>query len=132
MNTYSFSKLERLKSRKKIASLFERNESTFSFPVRLIFQLDEENVSPTHVQFSASVSRRKFKKAVDRNRIKRLMREAYRLQKLPLTTYCKENGIYLSMMGIYVGNEILSYRSIYKSMGNNINLLIAQLEKTID
>tara|TARA_R110000787_G_scaffold6697_9_gene23293 strand:- start:12372 stop:12764 length:393 start_codon:yes stop_codon:yes gene_type:complete len=73
-------KQERLKSRKLIGRLFEEGESIKKFPFRLVY-LKTEHTSKSPVQASFSVPKRNFKKAVDRNRIKRLLREAYRLEK---------------------------------------------------
>jgi ribonuclease P protein component len=73
-------KKERLKSRKLIGRLFEEGTSIKNFPFRLVY-LSTEITSVFSVKASFSVPKRNFKKAVDRNRIKRLIREAYRLEK---------------------------------------------------
>tara|TARA_B110000003_G_scaffold42848_2_gene40219 strand:- start:27922 stop:28293 length:372 start_codon:yes stop_codon:yes gene_type:complete len=73
-------KKERLKSRKLIGKLFDEGESIKKFPLRLVF-LKIDSLSVFSVRASFSVPKKKFKKAIDRNRIKRLLREAYRLEK---------------------------------------------------
>ena len=73
-------KKERLKSRKLIGRLFEEGTSIKNFPFRLVYIITDP-ISITSVKASFSVPKRNFKKAVDRNRIKRLIREAYRLEK---------------------------------------------------
>lgn len=85
---YKLGKQARLKSRKAIDQLFKDGKSFTVFPFRVIYQFTKLPVSPDAFQLQAgfSVSKRHFKKAVDRNRIKRLMREAYRLQKNELET----------------------------------------------
>ena len=70
-------KKERLKSRKLIERLFEEGTSIKNFPYRLVYIVTEKSSN----QSSFSVPKRNFKKAVDRNRIKRLIKEAYRLEK---------------------------------------------------
>lgn len=75
---YTFSKSERLTNIKLIESVFANNQSVKSFPLIFIYQ-SVETEQPYQVLFS--VSKKKFKRAVDRNRIKRLMRETFRLNK---------------------------------------------------
>ena len=72
-------KKERVKSKKLIGKLFEEGKSIKKYPFRLIFLIQDKN-SLLKNQASFSVPKRNFKKAVDRNRIKRLIKEAYRLE----------------------------------------------------
>ena len=81
--TFSYNKFEKLKSRKQIELLFAQGKSISSFPVK-VFYLPVVHTPEHPVQVGVGVSARNFKKAVDRNTIKRRMREAYRLHKLPL------------------------------------------------
>ncbi len=90
-----------------------------------MYSQPENNSS--HLQCGFSVSSKKFKRAVDRNRIKRLMREAYRLQKSSLQHDLEENGRYLVVFMIYTGNEIPSYDYIFEKTGT----AIIRLEKII-
>lgn len=76
----TYPKKEKLKSKKLIDQLFTEGQSVSAFPLRLVYMpttFDEDVIAKTGV----SVSKRNFKTAVDRNRIKRLLREAYRLNK---------------------------------------------------
>jgi ribonuclease P protein component len=76
---FGFGRAEKLKSRKSIEELFAQGRSFPAYPLRVVYRfLPAEQGS---IQAGVSVSKRYFKKAVDRNRLKRLMREAYRLQK---------------------------------------------------
>jgi len=73
----TFKKGERLSSEKSIATLFAEGDSFFQYPFKVVYK-KEQSTYPFSVQLLISVSKRNFKKAVDRNKIKRLIREAYR------------------------------------------------------
>ena len=77
---FSYPKIEKLKSKKIIDLLFSEGKSVGKYPLRLVYvQHDfEENVP---LKMGVSVSKKYFKKAVDRNYYKRLLRESYRLNK---------------------------------------------------
>ena len=112
----TFSKNERLCSTKVINSLFDRknsaNEGVFAYPIRVVCKPSEE----TNTQVLFSVPKRQFKHAVDRNLIRRRMKEAYRLNKELLT-----KPYYISF--IYVGKVIESYAAIEKGMKNSLKKL---------
>lgn len=105
----SFSKIERLSSKKSIDELFLRGDSKTQFPLKMIYHFtDFESPFPARVVFV--VPKKKHKRANKRNVIKRRMREAYRLNK---------SGFYLQMaskkvdlMFICLSNEELSYKTI--------------------
>ena len=80
----TFGKQEKLKSRKLIERLFEEGKSVKKYPIRLVY-LQTDHTSDLPAQVGFSVPKRHFKRAVDRNRIKRLLREAYRIQKKNFT-----------------------------------------------
>ena len=77
---YTLGKEERLKSRKLIDQLFKEGKSFSSFPFRVVWKY-LPSASDSFLKAGFTVSTKHFKKAVDRNRIRRLMKEAYRLQK---------------------------------------------------
>lgn len=78
---YSFPKSEKLTGKKQIASLFQKSSpSLFAYPFKLVYTT-ENNEKELLPQVLISVSKRNFSKAVDRNRIKRQIREIYRLHK---------------------------------------------------
>jgi len=107
---HTFSKEERLKSQKDIAELFSCGKSLFSYPVKWVY-LEKEGDRNPPVRMGVSVSRRRWKRAVDRNRIKRLLREAYRLNKSKIVSTLSENE-YLNGMLLYVAKEKLSLLQI--------------------
>lgn len=87
MTEFSFSKKDKLKSKTDIDLLFSKGSSVKKYPIRIIYYLEESD--QTIKKVGVSVSKRHFKKAVDRNRIKRLLREAYRLNQQLIP--CPEN-----------------------------------------
>ena len=86
------------------------------YPLRLVWRPMERRRSDFPVQMTVSVSKKRFKRAVDRNRIKRLVREAYRLQKPQLYEQLGETDEQLAWMIIFVGKEMPEYRRVEKAM----------------
>jgi ribonuclease P protein component len=68
------------------------------------------------LQAGVTVSSRTFKKAVQRNRVKRVLREAYRLQKLPLQSAIEQTGKHLVLFFIYTGKELPVYGDVYEKI----------------
>ncbi len=119
---YTFRKDEKLKSRKTIEQLFKEGNSFSNFPFRVLWKFTEARTSPLQTGFA--VSSKHFKKAVDRNRIKRLMREAYRLQKNKLDAALKIHKRQLAVFFIYVGNELPEYDLIFDKTIHVLDRLI--------
>ena len=82
------------------------------------------------LQFGVSVSKKYFKKAVHRNRIKRLIREAYRIQKLPLQQLLKDRAKPLQLFIIYTGKELPDYNLIYTKVAEALERLQKIIAKT--
>ena len=118
--TYTLGKKERLKSRKAIDQLFTTGKSFSLFPFKVIYKKEEtKSVTSTDKEFlkaAFSVSKRNFKKAVFRNRIKRVMREAYRLQKVELQQQLQQSNKSLSVFILYVSTELPEYKIVVSKM----------------
>lgn len=121
---FTLNKRERLKSRKAIDALFSSGRKFSMSPFRVFFLLDSEAL-----KFGIGVSSRNFKKAVDRNRIKRLAREAYRLQKNELSCYLKEKKIGLNIFFIYTEKEMPEYKQVFEKMNKALIKLLYLLNE---
>lgn len=113
---FSLSKNERLKSKKQIDALFLTGEAFFVFPYKVKYCFKATDNSITELKFAVSVPKKNFKKAVDRNRLKRLSREAYRLHKAVLEDALTINQKSFNAMFIYTHNELLTYTEVEKAM----------------
>ena len=118
----SFGKKEKLKSKIIIDRLFAEGNSLKKYPLRLIF-LPLDNPAEAVNKTGVSVPKRNFKRAVDRIKIKRLMREAYRKNKY-LVTSNLENSY--ALMFIYTGREINDYSRIYRATQDLLKNLVEQ------
>lgn len=102
---FTFKKEERLCSKKLFEELAAGKNSFFSHPLKLIWLQKETLPCDVPVQAAFTVPKRLFKKAVDRNRIKRIMREAYRLNKHVLYEYCNESNSKFALLFVYVAKD---------------------------
>lgn len=117
-----FVKEERLKSLKTISLLFKEGRSFPCYPLRLIYvEIDstlKEHSFP--IQFSLTVPKKNFKHAVDRNLLRRRIREAYRLNKKTLYDFIENHdvlrGKHYAFMVMYVAKEELPYAEIEKGI----------------
>ena len=123
MGKHTFSKHEKLTKENWIKELFERGSSFNLYPFRLIFRAHPDLESPTH-QVLITVSSRNFKRAVDRNSVKRRIREAYRLNKESLITPKK-----LLLAYIYVAKEILPSAIIHENLIRANEIIVRRNEK---
>lgn len=103
----TYPKTEKLKKQKHIDLLFSEGKSVSKYPLRLVYVALNENEVP--IEFGVSVSKRYFKRAVDRNYFKRVLRETYRLNKELLHSNLKQP---YAMMFFYQTKERLSYAEI--------------------
>jgi ribonuclease P protein component len=122
---FTLKKAERLKRRKIIEQLFSEGRAVTAFPIRVQYKMIEQLGVPLQAGFS--VSSRNFKKAVDRNRIKRLLREAYRLQKNPLQEALQTKQQQLALFLIYTGKELPEYSLVYEK----VQVVLKKLLQTV-
>ena len=117
MGNFTFSKHERLSKKKEIESLFAQGKSFNLPPLRVISKPNPDQSILNH-QVLFTVPTRNFKRAVDRNLIKRRLREAYRLNKSKLTLATK-----LLVAYIFTAKNILPYKIIEEKLVQSLNKL---------
>ncbi len=100
----TFKKVERLSGKTVLADLFKNGKSVKAFPFVLLYKAYESD-KDFPARLAISIPKRKVKSAVKRNRIRRMVREAYRLQKQPFYDVLKSHHQQLAMLIIFVGNE---------------------------
>lgn len=113
---YTLGADKRLKSQKSIDRLFVEGKRLHKFPITAVYYREESETST--YQIAVSVPKRLFKKAVDRNLLKRRLREAFRLNQDKLNLNSK-----LEVMFIYMAREKLDYKKIERSMVVLLGLL---------
>jgi ribonuclease P protein component len=113
---YTFGKKERLSQKKQIDRLFNEGRTFHLSPLKVIY-LSGDDSSEYPVRILIAIPRRKFRNAVDRNRLRRLIRESYRLNKHLLLSFLEKAESKLDMGFIYTGNDKdIAYPPIEKSM----------------
>ncbi|MCB0760972.1 MAG: ribonuclease P protein component [Flavobacteriales bacterium] len=111
MDSNSFGRDEKLKSRKQIERLFREGKSIRQYPVMLVW-IESDRVESIPVQTGFVVSKRNFKRAVDRNKIKRQMREVFRTHKHGLYEAVGGKGMTIDLMWIYTGKDHPEFKEL--------------------
>lgn len=118
-----FPRGERLKSKKRIQQLFEEGSFIVDFPIKLLY-LDASGLEVA-TKMAVSVPKKNFKRAVDRNRIKRLLRESYRLHRQHI--FNKTERPY-ALMFLYLGKEIPEYAKLEAHMIKILGLFLKKIK----
>ncbi len=121
-STQSFGKAERLNSKKLMDELFNKGSSFVLYPFR-IYWMKHEQIVPSKIQVLISVPKKNFPLAVDRNRIKRLMREAYRKNKLQHINSMIGIDKNISIAFLFTDRKVPEYKLVEEKMISVLNQL---------
>jgi ribonuclease P protein component len=119
----SFGRKEKLKSKKLITQLFEEGKGISIYPLKLIYITTDHKEKP--LQTGVTVSKRNFKSAVDRNKIKRLLRESYRRNKAQVFNNTDANFAFLFL---YLGKDMPTF----EQLDHKMKLILNKFKLRID
>ena len=126
--TYQFTKEERICSDRQIEKLFKEGASFINYPLRILWMETDEGVD-VPVKILVSVSKRKVHNAVDRNKVKRLIRESYRLNKAVLYDRMAASGKCATIAFLWLSNEPGQFSRIAEKMHEALEKIARQIEK---
>lgn len=124
---YCFPKQERLYLKLDIQSLFASGESFIAYPLRIVYFL-QPTEQAARAQVLVSVAKKYFRRANKRNRVKRLIREAYRLNKYPFLERLEAKGLYAHLGIMCVGKELPTYPEVERALKKALTRIIERNE----
>lgn len=126
---YSFPKQMRITHKSQLDLLFSSGESFIAYPLRVVF-IKKEKTEDADVSILVSVSKRKFKRAVKRNRMKRLIRENFRLERLELERSLVDLPFSLNVAFLYLKDELADFLEIKKAMVKAVGQLKIKIQES--
>ena len=132
---FTYQKTDKLKSRKQTQHLFSTGQAINVFPIRLIYTIEPlatvlEMGSPSSLlQAGVGAPSRTFRKAVQRNRVKRLLREAYRLEKPNFLSQAALDNKRVNLFFLYTDASVLTQLEIQTKVKEALALLVIKLNK---
>ena len=130
---FTFRKEEHLCSRRLIDQLYAEGHRLMAFPYSVQWMIVPDvsaNLAPCQVMIVAP--KRKFKHAVDRNRVRRLTRECYRHRKETLYNFLQEQGLSIVFSMVYVHNEIMPYEQLEHKMDKMLAALETDIKNKLE
>ena len=132
---FTYQKKDKLKSRKQTQHLFSTGQAINVFPIRLIYTIEPipstaESASATSLlQAGVGAPSRTFRKAVQRNRVKRLLREAYRLEKPNFISQAALDNKRVNLFFLYTDAIVLTQVEIQGKLKEALSILVSKLNK---
>ncbi|HRN80464.1 MAG TPA: ribonuclease P protein component [Ferruginibacter sp.] len=123
---YTYRRHEKLKSRKEIDALFLSGNKINRFPIKIWYQVTDGN---GQLKAGVGASKKFIRMAHQRNRAKRLLREAYRLQKPLLQAFLIQEHKNLQLFCLYHATEVMGFEVVYQAMEKSIQKLIHTLRE---
>ena len=133
---FTYQKSDKLKSRKQTQHLFSTGQAIHVFPIRLIYTIEpitSSTITPSLaslLQAGVGAPSRTFRKAVQRNRVKRLLREAYRLEKPNFISQAALDNKRVNLFFLYTDALVLTQVEIQGKLKEALALLVTKLNKS--
>jgi ribonuclease P protein component len=124
---YFFKKEERLTGDKRIENLFIRGKSFVAYPLRIVY-LEKVTQNPEVLEVLVSIPKKRIKSAVNRNRMKRLIRESFRMNKHILHNVLIGGNRHIEIAFVYVKDELSDFDSIERGMRKALNEIKKRFE----
>lgn len=124
-----FPKYERICKDNDIQSLFDQGTGFSCYPYRVVFLFRPIGERPVTCRLLLSVSKKRFHHAVKRNRVKRLIREAWRKNKTELYEFCQQHTISIDVALVYTATVIHPYEEMLRKTSKVVKELIQHYEK---
>ena len=131
---FTYQKKDKLKSRKQMQFLFSKGTAITIHPIRLLYTIEKEEAgifSNGLLQAGVGAPSRQFRKAVQRNKVKRLLREGYRLEKPTFTNSISITNTRLNLFFLYVDAHVQTQQQIQATIKLLLQKLADKLKSTI-
>lgn len=126
VNNYKFTKSERLSRKSMIERLYAEGRSVAAFPLRAVYLPIEPEEGEPEASILIAVSKKRFRHAVDRNLVKRRLREAYRLNKHSFVEKLQQKGCHMAVSILYLDKQHHSYSHLQSRLAKLLQKIISK------